>query len=84
MGIPALPLAPAEYNRAYHDQLNRILSLYLSRAFTEVTTDKEGTWDGTHLVMGVYHLWIDATGDLRIKSSAPTTDLDGTVVGTQT
>jgi hypothetical protein len=33
---------------------------------------------------GSSHLWTDATGDLRIKSSAPTTDLDGTVVGTQT
>lgn len=36
------------------------------------------------LRFGAYHLWVDATGDLRIKSSAPTTDLDGTVVGTQT
>jgi len=30
-----------------------------------------------------HYLWVDTTGDLRIKSSAPTTDLDGTVVGTQ-
>ena len=40
-------------------------------------------WDKQHLVMGAYHLWVDATGDLRIKSGAPATDLDGTVVGTQ-
>lgn len=33
---------------------------------------------------GDYYLWVDSTGDLRIKSSAPTTDTDGTVVGTQT
>lgn len=33
--------------------------------------------------LGAYHLWVDATGDLRIKSSAPTSDTDGTVVGTQ-
>ena len=33
---------------------------------------------------GNSYVWTDATGDLRIKSSAPTTDLDGTVVGTQT
>jgi hypothetical protein len=33
---------------------------------------------------GAYHLWVDATGDLRIKGGTPTTDLDGTVVGTQT
>jgi len=36
------------------------------------------------LMFGTYNLWVDATGKLRIKSSAPTTDLDGTVVGTQT
>ena len=30
------------------------------------------------------YLWTDATGDLRIKISAPTSDTDGTVVGTQT
>ena len=40
-------------------------------------------WNGGHLVMGAYHLWIDSTGDLRIKSSAPSSDTDGTVVGTQ-
>lgn len=30
------------------------------------------------------YLWADSTGDLRIKTSAPTSDTDGTVVGTQT
>lgn len=30
------------------------------------------------------YIWTDATGDLRIKTSAPTSDTDGTVVGTQT
>lgn len=34
--------------------------------------------DGT-----TYYLWIDSTGDLRIKSSAPASDTDGTVAGTQ-
>jgi hypothetical protein len=42
-----------------------------------------GAWNAGHLQMGAYHLWIDATGDLRIKSSAPSSDTDGTVVGTQ-
>lgn len=41
-------------------------------------------WNGSHLVMGAYHLWVTSTGVLRIKSSAPTSDTDGTVVGTQT
>lgn len=43
---------------------------------------KEGTWNGTHLVMGTYHFWVDTSGKLRIKNGAPTSDSDGTVVGT--
>lgn len=43
-----------------------------------------GGWNSGRLRLGSYHLWVDATGDLRIKSSAPTSDTDGTVVGTQT
>jgi hypothetical protein len=46
-------------------------------------TIPSSTWDGGHIIMGAYHLWIDATGDLRIKSGAPANDTDGTVVGTQ-
>lgn len=34
-------------------------------------------WAGTHA------LWVDSTGDLRIKSSAPSSDTDGVVVGSQ-
>lgn len=30
------------------------------------------------------HLWVDSADKLRIKSSVPTSDTDGTVVGTQT
>lgn len=30
-----------------------------------------------------YYLWIDSSGRLRIKSSVPTTDTDGAVVGSQ-
>lgn len=37
---------------------------------------------GTQLGVDFY-LWPDSTGDLRIKPSAPTSDTDGTVVGTQ-
>ena len=47
------------------------------------TTLNGGGWNTPHLVLGAYHLWVDATGDLRIKSTAPTSDLDGTIVGTQ-
>lgn len=33
--------------------------------------------------LGAYALWVDSTGDLRIKNGAPSSDTDGTVVGTQ-
>jgi hypothetical protein len=32
---------------------------------------------------GAYFLWVDSTGDLRIKATKPTSDTDGAVVGTQ-
>jgi len=44
----------------------------------------DGAWNGEPMQLGSYYLWVDATGALRIKSSAPASDLDGTVVGTQT
>lgn len=40
-----------------------------------------GTWSSSHLMLGGYHLWVDATNRLRIKSSVPTSDTDGNVVG---
>lgn len=43
----------------------------------------DGTWNGGHLHMGNYRLWVDATGKLRVKNGAPTSDTDGTVVGSQ-
>lgn len=43
----------------------------------------DGAWNGQHMVMGAYHLWIDAVGALRIKNAAPAMDLDGVIVGTQ-
>lgn len=40
-------------------------------------------WNTSHAMLGIYHLWVDASGRLRIKNSAPSSDTDGTVVGTQ-
>jgi hypothetical protein len=42
-----------------------------------------GAWDAGHLRLGDYRLWVDSTGDLRIKNGAPTGDTDGSVVGGQ-
>jgi len=41
-----------------------------------------GTWDFP-LIMAGSRIWVAAGGVLRIKTSAPTSDTDGTVVGTQ-
>ena len=38
-------------------------------------------WDGAHLTLGAYHLWVDGAGNLRMKASTPTSDADGAVVG---
>jgi len=46
-------------------------------------TLSDGTWNGGHLILGTYHLWVDATGDLRIKDGAPSSGTDGAVVGGQ-
>lgn len=46
-------------------------------------TFQGGGWNSSHPILGAYHLWVDSTGDLRIKNGAPTSDTDGTVVGTQ-
>lgn len=43
-----------------------------------------GAWDTGPTRLGAYYLWVDASGRLRIKNSAPASDGDGTVVGAQT
>lgn len=39
---------------------------------------------GSLLMMGDNYLWVDSGGRLRIKSGIPSSDTDGTVVGSQT
>lgn len=43
----------------------------------------DAAWNGQPVGMGGYFLWVDSSGRLRIKSGAPSSDTDGTVVGTQ-
>lgn len=43
----------------------------------------DGAWNGIPLRLGAYYLCVDSTGDLRIKGSAPSSDTDGAIVGTQ-
>ena len=42
-----------------------------------------GAWNSGHLILGSYHIWVDSNGKLRIKNGAPTSDIDGEVVGAQ-
>ena len=39
-----------------------------------------GGWNNGHIVLGAYHLWMDNTGKLRYKNSAPTSSTDGNLV----
>lgn len=78
---PRLP-DPSKGN--YPTQLNYRLNDLLRQIIGEVNKLSGSAWDGFHPVLGTHHIWIDATGDLRIKSSKPTSDLDGSVIGTQT
>ena len=43
----------------------------------------QSAWNFSPLKLGNYVLWVDSTGDLRIKNGAPASDTDGTIVGTQ-
>jgi len=47
------------------------------------TSGNGGGWNNAHLQLGNYHFWVDSSGRLRVKSSAPVADTDGTVVGGQ-
>jgi hypothetical protein len=40
-------------------------------------------WNGNHALLGENHLWVDQSGNLRIKNEAPTHDFDGVIVGAQ-
>lgn len=63
----------------------RLFDLQRSRAVLDTRLAlANSAWDKNQLTLGSYYLWVDATGRLRIKSGAPVSDTDGTVVGTQT
>ncbi len=40
-------------------------------------TTKGGEWNSSHLVLGTYHIWVDKTGNLRMKNGAPANETDG-------
>ena len=45
------------------------------------TNGDGAAYNTSHIELGAYHLWIDSSDRLRIKSSAPSSATDGMVVG---
>lgn len=43
----------------------------------------DSDWNGPHLRIGRFHLWVDTKGRLRMKGGAPEFETDGTVIGDQ-
>ena len=46
-------------------------------------TNRDSAWNGALFRLGAFNFWVDAAGCLRIKNGVPTSDTDGTIVGTQ-
>jgi hypothetical protein len=39
-----------------------------------------GSWNGRHLVMNGYHIWINNKGELRFKNEEPKNEDDGVLI----
>lgn len=74
-------------NEIFYRITSTAATFNIPTTFSKVT-NIGGNWNGSHPIMlnnagNPYHLWVDISGKLRIKLNAPTSDTDGTVVGTQ-
>jgi len=74
-----LPIPTTQFER----DLVLQLTTYLRDINNKLQAQTGYLWNAPHPIMGSYHLWIDATGDLRIKNGTPLSELDGVVVGAQ-
>jgi len=54
-----------------------IIEAFKARADGSLEIEGTGLYNGQHLVLGGYHIWLDAGGNLRFKSSAPASAADG-------
>lgn len=64
---------------------NTVLALQdILAQMTEAIVKIQGINIQNKLLLGGYQIWVDTEGKLRIKYGSPTSDTDGTVVGTQT
>jgi hypothetical protein len=64
-------------------RLSRVSTNVLGLATGDSFRLSGGGWDTGNMQFGVYRLWVDASGKLRIKNGEPTSDTDGVIVGTQ-
>lgn len=66
----------------------RVICEGVGKNFRIMNESSQSSYAGAHLILGGYHVWINdptgGTGKLRMKWGVPTSDTDGTVVGTQT
>lgn len=53
--------------------------LYTARQFQV----GQSAWNFSPLILGTYTFWVDSSGRLRIKNGTPSSETDGTIVGTQ-
>ncbi len=74
---------PNPNSKSYQQDLNWKLKQVLRDMANAINRTQGATWNGFHPILGQYHIWVSSTGVLRIKSSAPTSDGDGSAVGTQ-
>jgi hypothetical protein len=66
------------------DGLDRFHVTSQGSLFTSTNLETgQSDWNYEPLKLGNYVLWVDSTGDLRIKNGTPTSETDGTIVGTQ-
>ena len=78
-----MPLYTAEQLKAFIGGGADIGVYELAEKLVEMFTFTSA-WNGSNpLKLGAYTFWVDATGDLRVVSGTPSSDTDGTVVGSQ-
>lgn len=78
-GVVALPASTLYFGNGLDTLLTRNGANVLGLGGGD-SLQVDGTYNGGHLMLGSYHVWADANGLLRFKSSAPSSATDGTTV----
>ncbi len=83
VGIPVSPLLFGAKGDGVTDDSAALASMFTQLGLNNTTTGPvfvDGTWNGGHLRLGNTHIWVDAAGAPRYKTSAPTVASDGTAL----